>query len=95
MWSRDTILSLRLVSSKLDTLTRPMVARAGSLRRGWLSSVEPSRSLRPAASLGWRVAVSETDTTAEIPVLTTRRHNVWFPTPTELSSRRQVNETVS
>jgi len=36
MLSRDVLLAIGLVSSKLDTLTRQSVARAGCLRRVWL-----------------------------------------------------------
>jgi len=70
MWSRDTILSLRLVSGKLDTLIRLTVARAGCLRRG-------CRAGRRVQLRRWRVAASETDTTAEIPVVT--HAVIWSP----------------
>jgi len=69
MWSRDTILSLRLVSGKVDTMTRLMVAQACCLRRG-------CRAGRRVQLRRWRVAASETDTRAEIPVVTTRRQLV-------------------
>ena len=79
MRSRDTILSLRLVSGKLDTLTRLTVARVGCLRRG-------CRAGRRVQLRRCRVAASEIDTTAKIPVVTARRHLV----PRHLPSSQAV-----